>query len=76
MTNTLRKSAWDTKTGEERRESQPHNLRRGEFFGREIGEKKGNGNGRFGSQKTSAKFCKNEPHPKVRAARASSQDRE
>ena len=45
MTNSLRKSAWDTKTGEDRRESQPHNLSRGECFGREIGDKKGNGNG-------------------------------
>ena len=75
MTNSPRKSAWDTETGEDRRESQPHNLRRGELFGREIGAKKGNGNGRVGSQKRSAKFYKNEPRPKVRASRVSSQDR-
>ena len=61
MANCLRKSAWDTETGEDRSESQPHNLSRGEFFGREIGDKKGSGNGRVGSQKTSAKFYKNEP---------------
>ena len=30
MANSLRKSAWDTDTGEDRSESQPHNLRRGE----------------------------------------------
>ena len=29
MANSLRKSAWDTETGEDRGESQPHKLRRG-----------------------------------------------
>lgn len=36
MTNPLRKSAWEGRTGEDRR-----HRRSGEFFGREIGDKGG-----------------------------------